>query len=339
MSELVSLMAVPAHQRDDRWLEKSLQAAIKLEMSIIPPYLYAAWSIDTSHDPSTDTSHDPSHTQDVILEIAQEEMLHMGIACNLLASIGGQPRIVQAAPRYPTDLPKHIHQGLPVALEPLSRDLLLRTFMVIEEPATLVVEDHEFVPSGSKLIGEFYDAVQHAFEPPRPPNFSTARQIDLDPFFHKGSFVIANLDDVRAGIDLIKRQGEGTSAKPFENRADTNELAHFYQFGEIAHGRRLTRTAPFTYTGDEVQMPAVRAVAPADPTAPAATQFNRRYSDMLGDLDRAWDGGGSDALRAARTRMFALSAPVEPMILQGVGPPFVVVDASGSPMGPPDPGP
>jgi hypothetical protein len=332
MSELVSLMAVPAHQRDDRWLEKGLQAAVKLEMSIIPPYLYAAWSIDTSQD--------PSHTQDVIVDIAREEMLHMGIACNLLASIGGQPRIVQAAPRYPTDLPKHIHQGLQVALEPLSRDLLLRKFMVIEEPATLVVEDHEFVPSGSKLIGEFYDAVQHAFEPPRPPNFSTARQIDLDPFFHKGSFVVANLDDVRRGIDLIKRQGEGTSAKPFENRADPNDLAHFYQFGEIAHGRRLTRTAPFAYTSDEVvQMPAVRTVAPADPTAPAATQFNRRYSDMLGDLDRAWDGGGSAALRAARSKMFALGAPAEQMIQQGVGPPFVVVDASGSPMGPPDPGP
>jgi hypothetical protein len=32
-------------------------------------------------------------------------MLHMGIACNLLASIGGQPRIVRTAPRYPTQLP------------------------------------------------------------------------------------------------------------------------------------------------------------------------------------------------------------------------------------------
>jgi hypothetical protein len=27
------------------------------------------------------------------------------------------------------------------------------------------------------------------------------------------------------------------------------------------------------------------------------------------------------------------------MIRQGVGPPFVVVDTSGSPLGPPDPGP
>jgi hypothetical protein len=327
---LVRLMTVPAHQRDDRWLEESLQKAVELEMSTIPPYLYAAWSIDANQD--------PSGTRDVIVDITKEEMLHMGIACNLLASIGGQPTIVRAAPRYPTHLPQHVHKGLQVALEPLSRDLLLRTFMAIEEPATHVVDDPDFVPSGSTLIGEFYDAVQHAFEA-RSHGFSAARQIDLDDSFFKGAFVVANLDDVRAGIGLIKRQGEGTSAAPFENRADPEELAHFYQFGEIAHGHRLTRTAPFTYTGDAVQMPAVRTVAPADPTAPAATQFNRLYSDLLGDLERAWDGGGSDALGAAVGKMFALGGAAERMIRQGVGPPFVVVDTSGSPLGPPDPGP
>jgi hypothetical protein len=327
---LVRLMTVPAHQRDDRWLEESLQKAVELEMSTIPPYLYAAWSIDANQD--------PSGTRDVIVDIAKEEMVHMGIACNLLASIGGQPTIVRAAPRYPTHLPQHVHKGLQVALEPLSRDLLLRTFMAIEEPATHLVDDPDFVPSGSTLIGEFYDAVQHAFEA-RSHGFSAARQIDLDGSFFKGAFVVANLDDVRAGIGLIKRQGEGTSAAPFENRADPEELAHFYQFGEIAHGHRLTRTAPFTYTGDAVQMPAVRTVAPADPTAPAATQFNRLYSDLLGDLERAWDGGGSDALGAAVGKMFALGGAAERMIRQGVGPPFVVVDTSGSPLGPPDPGP
>ena len=327
---LVRLMTVPAHRRDDRWLEESLQKAVELEMSTIPPYLYAAWSIDTSQD--------PSGTRDVIVNIAKEEMLHMGIACNLLVSTGGQPTIVRAAPRYPTHLPQHVHKGLQVALEPLSRDLLLQKFMAIEEPATHVVDDPDFAPSGSMLIGEFYDAVQHAFEA-RSPDFSTARQIDLDNSFSKGSFVVANLDDVRAGIDLIKRQGEGTSAKPFENRADPEELAHFYQFGEIAHGHRLTRTAPFTYTGDVVHMPAVRTVAPADPTAPAATQFNRLYSDLLGDLERAWDGDGSDALGDAVGKMFALGGAAERMIRQGVGPPFVVVNTSGSPLGPPDPGP
>jgi hypothetical protein len=320
---LVDLMTVPASKRDDRWLEKSLQAAIELEFSTIPPYLYAAWSIDRGHD--------PSDTRSVIRDIAVEEMLHMGIACNLLASTGGQPRIFQAAPAYPTELPKHIHQGLPVGLEPLSRELLLRTFMAIEEPSVLFVQDPEFTPSGSTLIGEFYDEIQRRVLDSRATSFSTDRQLDLQVFSRAtSSFVIATPDDVRAAVDLIKRQGEGTATGPFEvSTPEKVELAHFYQFGEIAHGRRLTRTRPFTYTGEVVEMPAVRPVVPAASTQPEAAEFNRLYSDMLRDLDRAWEVGGTaggDLLQNAVRGMFRLGPRAEQLIRQGIGPPFIRVD-------------
>ena len=324
MRALVELMTVPASKRDDRWLEKGLQAAIQLELSTIPPYLYAAWSIDRSHD--------PSDTRSVIVGIAVEEMLHMGIACNLLASIGGQPRIVQAAPTYPTELPKDIHQGLPVGLEPLSRELLLRTFMGIEEPSVLFVDDPEFTPSGSTLIGEFYDEIQRRVMDSRATSFSTDRQLDLQQVFPTAtsSFVIASRDDVRAAVDLIKRQGEGTATGPFEvSTPEKVELAHFYQFGEIAHGRRLTRTRPFTYTGEAVEMPAVRPVTPAASTQPEAAEFNRLYSDILRDLDRAWEVGGTaggDLLRNAVRGMFRLGPRAEQLIRQGIGPPFIRVD-------------
>jgi Ferritin-like len=324
MRALVRLMTVPEEKRDGRWLQEALQAAIELEMSTIPPYLYAAWSIDQSAD--------PSGAREDILQIAQEEMLHMGIACNLLAAIGGQPRIVQRAPSYPTALPKDIHESLVVALEPLSHELLLNTFMAIEEPTAILVEDPDFVPSGSKVIGEFYDKLQRAFED-RTPDFSTTRQVKLQGF-SKGPFIMASLDDVGKGIDLIKRQGEGTAAAPFE-KSDPDELAHFYQFGELAHGRRLTRTAPFAYTGEAVEMPRVRAVAPADATQPEAREFNQLYSDMLRDLEQAWDGGGTAKLAAARGKMRALGAIAEQLFQAGVGPGFVVVDDSGTPLIPP----
>jgi Ferritin-like len=326
------LMTVPASKRDDRWLEESLQAAIQLELSTIPPYLYAAWSIDAGHD--------PSDTRPVIVGIAVEEMLHMGIACNLLASIGGQPRIVQVAPTYPAELPKDIHQGLLVGLEPLSRELLLRTFMAIEEPSVLFVEDPEFVASGSTLIGEFYDQIQQRLDSPAT-SFSTARQVDLQRVFFMAerSFIIESLDDVRAAVDLIKRQGEGTAAGPFEvSTPEKVELAHFYQFGEIAHGHRLTRTSPFTYTGQPVDMPAVRPVTLAASTQPEAAEFNRLYSDILRDLDRAWDVGGpagGDRLEIARDKMFGLGGVAEQLISQGIGPPFILVDESGTPVTPP----
>lgn len=317
MREIRRLIAVPEEGRDTGWLAEGLQAAIQLEMSIIPPYLYAAWSIDENAD--------PSGTRRDILEIAKEEMLHMGIACNLLVAIGGDPRIVQMAPSYPTRLPKDIHEDLPVALEPLSRDLLLNTFMAIEEPVAHVVDDSEFVPSGSTLIGDFYDKIQQAFEA-RTPALSTTRQVNLSSLSN-GPFKMASLDDVRKGIDLIKRQGEGTAAAPFE-ASNPDELAHFYQFGEMAHGHRLTRIAPFTYSGEDVVMPGVRAVAPDDGTQPQASEFNQLYSDMLGDLERAWDGTGP--LGAAVGKMIELGGVAEQLFQGGVGPGFIVVDDSAN---------
>jgi hypothetical protein len=114
MRALIRLMTVPAEKRDVAWLMEGLQAAIELEMSTIPPYLYAAWSVDPGSqgaDPGAPPA-DPSGVQGIIKTIAIEEMLHMGIACNMLVSIGGHPQILTRAPAYPARLPMNIHEGL-----------------------------------------------------------------------------------------------------------------------------------------------------------------------------------------------------------------------------------
>jgi hypothetical protein len=324
-------MTVPEEKRDAGWLQESLQIAIQLEMSTIPPYLYAAWSIDL-RDPAAD----PSDVRGTIMGIAQEEMLHMGIACNLLASIGGRPKILQCAPSYPTRLPKDIHAGLSVPLAPLTRELVLNKFMAIEEPVAHLVEDPDFTPSDSTLIGEFYGKLLQTFEA-LSPTISTTGQVKMLGLFPQvnlpgpfgQTFIVRNLDDVRAGIELITRQGEGTAAGPFESRDNPDELAHFYQFGEIFHGHRLTRTKPFSYTGDEVKMPPVNLVSPADDALPASIEFNRAYTDVLRDLERAWNGGGVGDLTSAVGGMRALSGAADTLFQSGVGPAFVVVDDSG----------
>jgi hypothetical protein len=336
MRALIRLMTVPAEKRDAAWLAESLQAAIELEMSTIPPYLYAAWSIDPAAD--------PSDVRGTILEIAKEEMLHMGIACNLLVSIGGQPKILQRAPRYPTRLPKDIHAGLPVALAPLTRELVLNTFMAIEEPVEHLFDDPDFTPSGSKLIGQFYGELLQRFETPPAPPISTTGQVKITVPFGRfdvpgpfgNGFIIKSLDDVRAGIELITHQGEGTTAGPFESRLHPDELAHFYQFGEIFHGQRLTRTSPFSYTDGDVKMPTVHLVSPADNALPASIEFNRTYTGVLKDLEHAWNGGGSAAFSsAAFNGMPALSVAADTLIQSGAGPAFVVVDDSDAPVPPP----
>ena len=65
-------------QQNLDWLKKSLQAAITLEFATIPPYLSALWSIKDELHPVAKS----------IREVAQEEMLHMALACNMLASLG-----------------------------------------------------------------------------------------------------------------------------------------------------------------------------------------------------------------------------------------------------------
>ena len=96
MKAIVRLMSVPVAKRDIAWVRESLRAAMQLELSTIPPYLYAAWSIDPSSK---------SSCVETIKGIAQEEMLHLGIAANLLTAVGGKPDFVRSAPSYPTLLP------------------------------------------------------------------------------------------------------------------------------------------------------------------------------------------------------------------------------------------
>lgn len=134
MRAVIRLMSVPPATRDLPCLQNALQAAIQLELGTIPPYLYAYWSIDPA-------AADPDGVASSIRQIAIEEMQHMGIACNLLASTGGHPDILGAVSAYPTMLPKDVHKGLAVGLASLSPDLVLKTFMVIEEPQSHIVDD------------------------------------------------------------------------------------------------------------------------------------------------------------------------------------------------------
>lgn len=67
-------------------LKEYLQLAIELELSTLPPYLSALYSIDH-------TSMTNAKIIRFFEQIVHEEMTHMALACNMLRSIGGRPRI------------------------------------------------------------------------------------------------------------------------------------------------------------------------------------------------------------------------------------------------------
>jgi hypothetical protein len=65
-----------------------------------------------------------------------EEMLHLGIVCNLLTTFEGTPKLATAlaVPKYPGPLPGDVRPNLTVYLSGLTRQLVKEVYMEIEYP-------------------------------------------------------------------------------------------------------------------------------------------------------------------------------------------------------------
>lgn len=305
--KIVELMSVPAVSHDLAWLKESLQAAIKLEFATLPPYLAAYWSIKDKLNPVARS----------IREIFREEMLHYGIACNLLAGIGGEPVLntPEAVPTYPGSLPGGVNPNLKIPLQALSKDAA-SLFMKIEFP-----EGGPVVAAAAiTTIGEFYTAIQTAFDNLQPA-FSLDKQVEGPLGLRK----IQSLGEARDAIQLIKRQGEGSKASP----EDTGpiDLAHYYRFGEIFHERRLKQDSDgaWHFNGEELPLPEVWPMAEVpeggyqkeqvtDEVWQLLEQFNQSFTDMLDQLQEAWRTGNKTHLGAAVGSMLDLSEPAEALM-------------------------
>ena len=79
-------------------LRGDLQFAIELEHATIPPYLTALYSILEGTNDAI---------RGILRSVVLQEMLHMAMAGNILAAIGGKPDLTKPdfLPVYPTDLP------------------------------------------------------------------------------------------------------------------------------------------------------------------------------------------------------------------------------------------
>lgn len=304
---IVELLSLPRAEHDLEWLKESLQAAVKLEFATLPPYLAAYWSVKDEVSPVALS----------LREIFREEMLHMGLACNMLTALGRVPQLNtrDAVPVYPGPLPGGVNPKLIVPLGGLTKDLLA-IFMEVEFPEEGPVEHEDGGDREVPTIGDFYTAIQQAFDTLQPA-LSLDRQLE-GPL---GLRRIGTLDAVRDGITLIKRQGEGSKVSPEDT--GPSDLAHFYRFGEMFHGKRLLRdpaTGEFHFNGPDLPFPEVfpMALVPeggyrredvTDEVARLLEQFDRDYTMMLGQLQTAWERGDRTVLRAAVLTMLGLRDP------------------------------
>lgn len=278
------LVAIPSGEWQASDLIAGVQTAIELELSTLPPYLCGVWSID---DGGT------SDARSLMGSVIQEEMLHMGLMCNLLAGLGGSFDIT--APAYPGKLPGGVRPDLDVYLSGLTKDYVGDVFMGIELPEG---------KGDDPTIGTFYDSIAAAIENLQP-GFDETNQLDgitIGP--QEGFnvvFKIGSVADALRAIEEIKEQGEGTSTSP-DAVDEGGELAHYYRFGELYNGAEYVKdpaTGEWSYSGPPILWPNVYpVVSPPKGGWPASapdsiTQFRQTFATLLDDLQNAFTAKGS----------------------------------------------
>ncbi|MFJ7905220.1 ferritin-like protein [Streptomyces sp. NPDC096198] len=296
------LLAVPESGRGLDWLKASLQVALELELSTIPPYLCGWWSI-------TDRGGEAAR---LIRRIVGNEMYHLGVVCNLLVAVGGRPRIRDSAPAYPGPLPGGVRPGVNVYLSGLTRSFVCDVMMAIEAPEEPLTRSADDPPS----VGAFYGDLLNAFRATAPV-LSARGQLSE----HIGADLLRPVltpSDVERSLEIIREQGEGTDSSPDDALQDDHP-AHYYAFAEIYHGRRLRETGgQWDFTGTPVPFPDTRPMArvpaggwvrPPTPVRRLLNDFDITYTAVLENLDAAWARGDRRALKTAVSAMHRLESP------------------------------
>lgn len=301
----------PVQFREINWIRGALQTAIALEHATMPLYAAAMYSLEVQNYPSYNT----------IRSVLMEEMLHMAAACNILAALGGSPRIRDLDPPFPAlGLPGRVAPDLACVLAPLSRRQL-QNFMRIEAPLFLLNGRERGAPYAT--IGQFYEAIKTAVL----ANAAAVREAAATG--GPANQVGGNLgyrsivprpgsdpaEEIVAAIDMITEQGEGQGGASIMARTFQNEASHYARFAELRYGRRyLPPDPPASHTreteescfrGAEITWPVVintlavpsdgyAAILHRDPQAAAVSQeltsFDAAYSAMMVALDDAWNG-------------------------------------------------
>jgi len=285
-------------------LPTALQQAIMLEHATIPTYLYAMFSLGTNN----------TEIAGLINTVVVEEMLHMGLACNILNAIGGAPVIDQPGfiPTYPGPLPGGVDTGLIVPLAAFSPYLVKSIFMEIEEPEAPLNFPVRDLAAAQLTIGAFYLLIKAQIIAAGESLFqggSRSPQVTYQTFPDGVNLTaVTDVASACAAIDLIIGQGEGTSTSPLDPE---QVLAHYYRFGEIYYGKTLIANpdpppdAPpdqlYIYGGDPIPFdpsgvlpvmknPTAAGYPAGSPARVACDAFNQAYTALLQQLHDTFNG-------------------------------------------------
>ncbi len=270
-------------------LRAHLELAMQVELTTVPPYLYAMYSL---------VDEDGEAAQ-LIRSVVAEEMLHAALMANLLVAVGGKPSFSTTARSisYPGPLPHHVPE-LAVSLEPASPELIRRVFLAIERP-----EPHEAPPEPDRYesLGQFYHALEigverladthDLFAEPRLERQladpAAYRPVAYDSDTSGGLAGIVDLDTAVQAIETVIHQGEGVSEDRYAD-PEHRELTHFAKFSELVDG-----TVPLGEVRPAIVNPVTNRLPPD--VRPVAVLANGLYAYAFVVLDRIYGGRAGDA--------------------------------------------
>ena len=281
--------------------------AATLEHMIMCEYLFASFSLkrNVSEGVTPEQLNSIKKWDRVISGVAEQEMLHLSLANNLLTSIGGSPYF--GRPNFPYGS-RYFPSNVKLVLLPLN-ETSLRHFLFLERPEAMAIEDvpgfqtvlagpggGKIVPEGQEFatVGQLYRGVEEGFRylaeayGERQLFIGNAHDQATEEYYGwKELTAVTDLASAQKAIDEIITEGEGARG----NWKD----AHFGKFlGILDEYTELKRSDP----GFEPARPTLAAFVrpPSDVGSPeliddgltgaVADLFNASYVLLLQVLTR-----------------------------------------------------
>lgn len=214
----------------------ALHDAAELEHGLLLQYLFAAVSMKRRTDEGL-TERQVELLRDwegSILEVARQEMAHLGTVCNLLNAIGGAPQFSRpnfpvANRYYPSDGADGEQRHLTFALEPFGATTIKR-FVRFETPEPEAIERAVAVEPALRwqTVGDLYTQISRAFATLDEQTLFIGDQDaqETDSWTAQLKIIkVTNRQDALAAIKSIIEEGEGTPVG--------GEKSHWQRFVEI----------------------------------------------------------------------------------------------------------
>jgi hypothetical protein len=274
------------HRPPDNWtltdVVKHTKTGMIIELTTIPLYLYAAYSIKPEGD--------GPKIRSKIRGIFLQEMLHLALSGNLLCALDGSLDLYNfnIIPEFPG---KILYDKVDMNLDSANK-ANLELFTRLEMPYTpqftaLKAPAEETIPDYHS-IGQFYEFLQMGLTTLSDDAFKNNPDYQFSPqdFGFGGNMVIINNREVaQTALNLIVEQGEGGPDSAESHYSIFSALASEPQTWSLYDLRKNPKTSDYKDLGSPQGFAYLLSLA-----------FDAGYCYLLQNIQRVWARGGVLAL-------------------------------------------